>query len=258
MKKVTAFIGTESKKATLQAVQEFENNLKKFGEIDFEYVFLSDYHLDFCRGCKLCFNKGEEFCPLKDDRDILLEKLEHSDGIILATPNYAFQVSARMKNFLDRLAFIDHRPRFFGKTCTAIVVQGFHGGGSILKYLYLATESMGFHVSRGCCITVLDPMTQLQRASLTQKANQASARFYKELVRPTPPPSFFKLMLFRFVRTFVKSVDQEYRDYHYYQEKGWFEADYYYPTSLGPVKRLAGSLFDLLGRQVSKIMGGEA
>jgi multimeric flavodoxin WrbA len=258
MKKVTAFIGTQSKKATFQAVQEFEKNVKRYGEIDFEYVFLSDYHLEFCRGCKACFIKGEEYCPLKDDRDILLEKIEHSDGVIFATPNYAFQVSARMKNFLDRLAFIDHRPRFFGKTCTAIVVQGFHGGGGILKYLYFAVETMGFHVSKGCCATTLDPMTKLQKERLTQKVNKASARFYKELIRPTRAPSFFKLMLFRFGRTFVKSVDQNLRDYQYYKEKGWLEADYYYATSLGPIKRLAGNLFDLLGRRVSKIMGGEA
>jgi multimeric flavodoxin WrbA len=258
MKKVTAFIGTQSKKATNQAVQEFEKNLKKYAEIDFEYVFLSDYHLEFCRGCKLCFNKGEEHCPLKDDRDVLLEKLDQADGVIFATPNYAFQVSARMKNFLDRLAFIDHRPRFFGKTFTAIVVQGFHGGGDILKYLDFATEQMGFRVSKGCCATTLDPMTKLQQKRLTQKVNQASARFYKELMRPVQAPSFYKLMLFRFVRTFVKSVDHTFRDYGYYKEKGWFESDYFYAASLGPVKRLAGNLFDFVGRRVSKIMGGEA
>ena len=258
MKKVTAFIGTQSKKATYTAVKEFEKNLKQYGEIDFEYVFLSDYHLEFCRGCKLCFIKGEEYCPLKDDRDILMEKMEYSDGVIFATPNYAFQVSARMKNFLDRLAFIDHRPRFFGKTCTAIVVQGFYGGGNVLKYLKFASQRMGFRVSKGCCATTLDPMTKLQKERLTQKVNKASARFYKELMRPTPAPSFVELILFRFGRTFVKSVDQELRDYQYYEEEGWFEADYYYSTSLGPIKRLAGNLFDLLGRRVSKIMGGEA
>jgi hypothetical protein len=65
-------------------------------------------------------------------------------------------------------------------------------------------------------------------------------------------------MLFRFGRTFVKSVDQTLRDYHYYKNKGWFKADYYYTTSLGPLKKLAGVLFDLIGRRVSKIMGGEA
>ena len=69
MKKVTAFIGSERRKTTYEAVVEFEKNLKQYGEIDFEYVFLSDYNLGFCKGCKLCFDKGEEFCALKDDRD---------------------------------------------------------------------------------------------------------------------------------------------------------------------------------------------
>jgi multimeric flavodoxin WrbA len=252
MKKVTAFIGTQSRKATYQALQAFENDLKQRGEIDFEYVFLSDYHLEFCRGCKLCFIKGEEYCPLKDDRDVLLEKMEHSDGIILATPNYAFQVSARMKNFLDRLAFVYHRPRFFGKTYTAIVAQGIFGGGAILGYLHTAGGNLGFHVSKGCCVTALDPMTKLQQKKLAEKIKKASARFHKDLLRPTPAPSFFRLMLFRMSRTSIKSIDQKYRDYRYYKEKGWFESDYFHATSLGLIKRLAGSLFDLLGRQMVK------
>ncbi len=115
MKKVTAFIGTERRKWTWQAVRELEKNLCQYGDVNFETVFLNDYNLEFCRGCILCFNKGEDHCPLKDDRDALLEKLEGSDGVIFATPSYAFQVSARMKNLLDRTAFIFHRPRFFGK-----------------------------------------------------------------------------------------------------------------------------------------------
>jgi len=209
MKKVTAFIGTQTRKATYQAVQEFEKDLKQYGEIDFEYVFLSDYHLEFCRGCKLCFDKGEEYCPLKDDRDVLLKKMEHSDGIIFATPNYAFQLSARMKNFFDRTAFIDHRPRFFGKTCTAIVTQGIGRGGDILKYLSFAGENLGFHVSKGCCANTLEPMTELQQKKLIQKVKKASARFYKQLLRPTPPPSFFRLMMFRMTRPLIKSAGEK-------------------------------------------------
>ena len=53
MKKVTAFTGTQTKRNPYGAVQEFEKNLKRYGEIDFEYVFLSDYRLEFCRGCKV-------------------------------------------------------------------------------------------------------------------------------------------------------------------------------------------------------------
>jgi multimeric flavodoxin WrbA len=252
MKKVTAFIGTQTKKHTYQAVQEFEKNLKQYGEVEFEYVFLNDYHLEFCRGCKVCFDKGEEYCPIKDDRDLLLEKMEQSDGVIFATPNYAFQLSARMKNLFDRTAFIDHRPRFFGKTFTAIVTQGIGKGGDILKYLYFAGENLGFHVSKGCCINTLDPMTELQEKKLKQAVKETSARFYKELLRPTPPPSFFRLMMFRMSRPLIDAAGEKYRDYHYYKEKGWFESDYYYLTSLGFPKKLAGYLFDFLGRRMAK------
>jgi multimeric flavodoxin WrbA len=252
MKKIIAIIGTQSRKATYLAVQEFEKNLKKYGDIDFEYVFLHEYHLEFCRGCKLCFIKGEDFCPSKDDRDVLLKKIEYSDGVILATPTYAFQVSARMKNFLDRLAYIDHRPRFFGKTCTAIVTQGIYGGANVLKYLNFAAETMGFHVTNGCYVTTLDPITKPQLKKLTNEIKKVSVRFYKDLQKPAIPPSFIRLMAFRMGRTNIKLLDKSFKDYLYYKDKGWLESDYYYPTSLGFAKKLVGNFVDLIGQQIFK------
>lgn len=255
MKKVTAFIGSPHKGATYQAVQEFEANLKSYADIDFEYVWLKDCHLEYCRGCRLCFDKGEEHCPAKDDRDLLLEKLLNSDGVIFATPSYAFQVTALMKNFLDRTAFIFHRPRFFGKTFTAIVPYAVPlGGASIVKYLETMGENFGFRVARGCCVNTLGPQTQLQQKRNSREIKKASSRFYAELMRQTPPiPSFFRLMLFRMSRKgIMRILDEKARDYRWYQEKGWFESDYFYDVSLGPVKRLAGRLFDFLGERMVK------
>lgn len=250
MRKVIAFVGTEAKKATYQALQEFEKGLKQCGEYNIEYVFLSDYHLEYCRSCLTCFNRGEEHCPLKDDRDVLLEKIESSDGIIWATPNYAYAVSARMKNLLDRMAYIHHRPRFFNKACTAVIVQGIRGGGDILKYLNMVSEIMGFHVARGCCVTTLRPMTNNQYKKLVEETRKAAARFHTELLSTTPTPSFFRLMIFRLSRTAIKTLDSTFRDYQYYKDKGWFETDYYYPTSLGLAKKIAGKVFDFIGRQM--------
>lgn len=252
MKKVTIFIGTPRKQATYQAVQEFIKNLKSHAEFDFEYIFLSDYNIGNCKGCKLCFNKGEEYCSLKDDRDLLLEKMDNSDGVIFATPNYAFHVTALMKNFLDRLAFVLHRPRFFGKAFTAIVVQGIYGGTHIVKYLETIGGNLGFHVAKGSCLTALEPKTELEQKKITQEINKASARFYKELMRSTPPiPSFFRLMIFRMGRrSIMMAQDEKFRDYRYFKEKGWFESDYYYDTSLGHIKKLAGYFFDFLGERM--------
>jgi multimeric flavodoxin WrbA len=56
---------------------------------------LSDYNLKFCSGCKLCFDKGEQFCPHNDDRDAIIAKLEEADGVVFASPSYVFQISGR-------------------------------------------------------------------------------------------------------------------------------------------------------------------
>lgn len=251
MKKVTVFIGSPRKQATYQAVKEFEKNLKSYAEIDFEYIFLKDYHLENCKGCIICFDKGEEYCSMKDDRDLLIEKMNNSDGVIFATPNYSFHITALMKNFLDRLGFIFHRPRFFDKAFTAIVAQGIYGGANIVKYLEFLGRNLGFHVAKGCCLTALEPRTALEQKKITKEVKKASARFYRELMRPTPPtPSFFRLMMFRMSRTSIKMIlDEKSKDYRYFKEKGWFGSDYYYDVSLGFIKKLAGRFFDLLGER---------
>ncbi|NLP10250.1 NAD(P)H-dependent oxidoreductase [bacterium] len=115
MKKITAFVGSARKQHTHHAVRQLFTNLQALGDLQCEIVALSDYALGTCRGCKLCFDKSEELCPLKDDRDALIAKIMASDGVVFASPNYSFQVSAIMKIFLDRLGFVFHRPRFFGR-----------------------------------------------------------------------------------------------------------------------------------------------
>ncbi len=90
MKRVTAFVGSARKKFTYDAVRQFLDNLRSLGDIESEIVFLSDHRIGTCRGCKVCFVRGEEFCPLKDDRDVLIEKMTASDGVVFASPNYSF------------------------------------------------------------------------------------------------------------------------------------------------------------------------
>lgn len=257
MKKVTALIGSQQKRLTYKSVQEFEKNLKSFGDIEFEVVFLKDYRLEFCRGCCLCFEKGEEYCPLKDDRDLLLKKINESDGVILATPNYSFQVSAQIKNLLDRMSFVLHRPRLFGKTFTAIVTQGIFGGVKIKKYLQTIEGNWGAKTSDGCCVRALGPTEPRDDIKISKEIKKASRRFYKELMRPAKPaPSIFRLMIFRMARMSIMNLQNEqFRDYRYYKENGWFTSDYYYDVSLGIFKKLAGYFFDFLGRRFFKSKG---
>ena len=178
--KVTAFVGSARKKHTYHAAEQFINNLRSLGDIECEIVMLSDYHLDICKGCKLCFDRGEELCSLKDDRDILFEKIHDSDGILFASPNYCFSVSGHMKVFLDRFGFLFHRPRFFGKAFTSIVVQGVYRGKKIVEYFDFIGNGLGFNVVRGCCLNSFEPMTEKNRETIDRIIARQSMKFYEK------------------------------------------------------------------------------
>jgi multimeric flavodoxin WrbA len=254
MKRVSAFVGSARKKFTYDAVRQFLDNLQSLGDIEYDIITLSDHRIGTCRGCKLCFEKGEEFCPLKDDRDMLIEKLMASDGVVFASPNYSFHVSAMMKIFLDRLGFVFHRPCFFGKTFTSVVAQGIYGGDKIVSYFDFIGNSLGFNTVKGTCITALEPMTEKEKIKRDRALSGQSRRFYERLVKPNfPVPTLFKLMVFRMSRTSMRlELDESSRDFSYYKDKGWFESDYFYPVRLGALKKLAGRLFDSTATRMTK------
>ena len=254
VKKVTAFVGTARKKHTYYAVHTFLSSLQSFGDVEYEIVALTDCKLEMCRGCKSCFRKGEEFCTLQDDRDVLIEKMMASDGVVFATPNYSYQVSASMKMFLDRLGFVFHRPRFFGKTFTSIVAQGIYGGSKIVKYLDFVGMGLGFNVVKGSCTTALDPMNEKERGKIDSVSSSHSRRFHAGLSQPQyPVPPLLKLCAFRAARTSMRVVlDDTSRDFTYYRDKGWFEADYFYPTHLSMLKKATGSLVDSITASMTR------
>lgn len=255
MKSVTAFVGSaHNGGATYAATRQFLDNLQSFGDVQGEIVFLSERNLGLCRGCKACFVRGEERCPLKGDRDVLIEKIMTSDGVVFASPNYSFQVSAIMKMFLDRLGFLFHRPRFHGKTFTGIVVQGFYGGGKVLKYLEFVGLGLGFNVVKGSCITALEPMVEKERRKMDKALAGQSRRFHEQLSKPAyPAPSILQLIAFRGGRTSAKLLaGDDNRDHTYYRDKGWFDSDYFYPTKLGPLKKAVGATFDWMAARKSK------
>lgn len=256
MKKVIAFVGSAHKQNTHKAVVKFLENLQALGEVEYEIVTLSNYQLKACRGCRLCFEKGEEFCPLKDDRDVLMDKIEASDGVIFATPNYAFHMSGIMKVFLDRFGVAMHRPRYFGKSFTSIVTQGFGGGSGIVKYFDLAGKMMGFNTVKGSCITGLVPYSEKDLQKMERTLTTHSERFYATLTQPAyPQPSWFMLMGFRMGRTtMIETLDERSHDYRYYVEKGWLESDYFYPTRLNLLKKVGGKLFDKMTPTIRRIL----
>jgi hypothetical protein len=58
-----------------------------------------------------------------------------SDGVILATPAYNFNVSALMKNFIDRFAHLGHQPRLFNQHSMIITTTAGTGLREVIAYL---------------------------------------------------------------------------------------------------------------------------
>jgi multimeric flavodoxin WrbA len=97
---------------TYKVTKQLEEKIKKLGKVEFNYLFRKEANLKLCRGCFTCVTKGEYLCPIKDDRTKIEEQMLNSDGAIFTSPVYVFNITALMKNFIDRFACASHRPLF--------------------------------------------------------------------------------------------------------------------------------------------------
>jgi len=254
-KKVTAFVGSFRKRNTYQAVVQFMNNLQALGEVECEIIRLSDYQLGICKGCQVCVMRDESLCPLKDDRDVLFARIDASDGVIFATPNYSWNMSGMMKVFLDRFGFVIHRPRYFGKVFTSIVTQAMGRGDKIVEYLDYTAFTLGFNTLKGITITGFDPKTEAQLQKSERDLAKLSRRFHTLLEKPASlAPTWTQLLAFRMCRTMIMRTDPEKPDYRYYANNGWFNSDYYYATRLSTLKKAVGSLADRMIPVVQKLI----
>jgi multimeric flavodoxin WrbA len=60
-------------------------------------------HISPCRGCDSCRKEIKGHCIIKDDMQILYEKVINADILLLSSPVYWFTYSAQLKLFFDRL-----------------------------------------------------------------------------------------------------------------------------------------------------------
>src|SRR5512141_2675725 len=114
--------------------------------LETETVYLGQQELQFCRGCRICFDRGEEKCPLKDDLLAIKAKMQAADGLLMASPVYVDDVSGITKNFIDRLCHLCHRPQFAGKAAFLIATTGSSRTGKTLDTMKMALRTWGFHI----------------------------------------------------------------------------------------------------------------
>jgi len=249
--KILAIMGSPRKMGnTYKVTKKVEERMKQLGDAEFEYVFLGDTRLGQCLGCQVCFDKGEDKCPLKDDRAMLEEKIHNADGVIFASPTYAFNVSGLMKNLFDRFGYACHRPRFF-KSALVLTTSGVGMGANIMMISFkLVPQTWGFKVNSLNVKTNGIPEFNPPQYKTDKKIAKAAKKFYRSVAAGRPEPGLLGMAAFMTAQAQIKRTPEEMFDHRYYQDHGWLEKDacYYYDPQ-------AGVLNTMLARQLAKYLG---
>ncbi|WMW25167.1 flavodoxin family protein [Methanolobus sediminis] len=236
--KVLVVMGSPRKGNTYRSVRKIEEIMRSRGDVEFEYLMLNDVNQSPCSGCLVCFGKGEEYCPLKDDAPAIEKKMHESDGVIFATPVYGMNVSAQMKIFIDRHSYIFHRPRFFDKKALLLSTTGVIGHREVLDYLQLVAGSWGFEISHKVGIITREPLPAETELENEKKLQAAANVFYSALLNKKRwTPGLKDLTMFRVQKAIFKNLaDFSPADYNYWKEKGWLrpEAKYYTDVPINP------------------------
>ncbi|MBY9004918.1 MAG: flavodoxin family protein, partial [Candidatus Lokiarchaeota archaeon] len=105
--KVVIFNGSPRKEGnTHQCLQMVIKELENAG-IECEYIWIGMDKIQGCISCYQCAKNQDKRCGVKTDKlNEYLEKMIEADGIILGSPTYFADMSARMKALIERAGFV--------------------------------------------------------------------------------------------------------------------------------------------------------
>lgn len=252
--KVLAIQGSPHRGNTRERVERLGKALRDLGEVEFEHVALSDLRIEPCRGCFLCFMRGEQCCPLDDDRAALERKMAEADAVIFATPVYSMHVSYLLKTFVDRVAYTFHRPRYFGKYAVGLAVTGAVGHAEALDYIRMFSGAWGFEHAGDLHFADPPVHTSLPRIERGKDRTEAVARRLHDLMRTRPPRRLTVKdhLMFHVMRAVYRRMERySPADYAYWKRKGWLEPGARYFTG----HARAGLMKSVYPRLVAWFMG---
>jgi NAD(P)H-dependent FMN reductase len=111
--RIAAIVGSYRKGGVIdQAVDEMLASASAEGA-EVTKIYLVETQIEFCTNCRLCtqqdgVNRG--MCPIADQMNLLLDVIESSDALILASPTNFGGVTAIMKRFIERLVCYAYWP----------------------------------------------------------------------------------------------------------------------------------------------------
>jgi len=237
--KVLAIITSGRKKGNTSMIASFLlDRIKKLAidekkQLQVEKLFLSDYELKHCLGCRTCMDRGEEKCPLKDDLKEIKAKIDEAEAIIFGSPVYVGNVSSMMKALIDRLAYICHRQEFYRKVAFVYSTSGGSTNKQTNRTIAGALLSWGFNLlgTAGFIIKHHESEEKIEEL-YTKKLDKIAEKVYRNVINERYlTPSTLSLAMFKLQQRERADPEKAHPlDYKYWKENGWkkTEANYYF------------------------------
>lgn len=243
MHKILLINASNRKKNTYKLLSSIEGILKNKG-YKTEIISLSNYKIDFCKGCEACILKGN--CFVKDEVDIIMKKIIESDGIVIGTPVYLNNMSGILKTFIDRTCSWFHRSEVAQKP--TLLVANTQGSGLKNTINSIKEAMIQWGVSFGGAITrsgrsFNKPIEEKEVADFI-KLIEANGKFYS--------PSFKEIYTYNIQRALANNIFPVDKDY--WVNKGWINKAYFPGAKLNQIKKIYGnSLYKILTKVIKPI-----
>ncbi len=165
--KIMAIVGSPRKGSNVDIlIDRVIEGAKSKTAVDAEKVYIYELDIKYCTGCGAhSILQGAKDCPLGDDMDGILKRMQEADVLIFGSPNHGRTISAGLTNFFARMMPLlkmqierdengeiihaETKPLIRGKKAVTVISQGdFAASSSALLLMVLDANLRDFHLRK--------------------------------------------------------------------------------------------------------------
>jgi len=149
--KVLGISGTPIKGGNCDTmVQEALKTAAEIEGVETEFITMADKEITYCKHCQWCIENRAP-CKIKDDAQMILDKMTECDGLILGAPTWNVKAAPLINMLISRWRYYHFFTYEFGRKIVGVLTVGFLNVGleGALYDLEIFGRGAGPVVARG-------------------------------------------------------------------------------------------------------------
>ncbi len=189
---------------------------------EIEAIDVAKLKIKYCTACNSCHETG--VCSIKDDYNVVLEKLLGADGIIWSSPNYITNVTAQLKTLFDRSPLVIHEQLFEGKYSLSLTTAGSGEVDFVLNIMNNFMTHCGGNVIGGVgCAMAQGPSAMETAIEKSHEMGKDLVEAIKEKRQYPEQEAVHEAWRERFKYVILANKDNWTHNCDYWMEKGWIK-----------------------------------